>query len=105
MYNPLYLIVECKYVTTTMVQYGLHWSLGSCNLTLDDYNWPLTSVTKLCCFPSDIQMLRCKAQGSMAEMAWKQSSIEIAGHKFCDDFIGYTILLKINISGKSMIFK
>ena len=96
--NFVRLIVECKQITTIVERYETQWSLGSCSLTSDDYiPGTVQKLTKMCCLPPEQHVLRCESSNNMA---WKQSSIEIAGHKFCDDFVGYATLRKIDISGK-----
>ena len=80
------------------------WSLGYCS---DYYGDPVTPlswkpfekiITTRCCLAEETYLLEC-AYEAQWEQVWKQSYLDIQGHKYCDDFIGLRAFRLIDISG------
>ena len=80
------------YVSTRYEAHQLKWSFGTCNnpSSYEDYK----QYFQRCCLPPGPHILTCtnmeKPEG------WKNSFIEISGRRFCDDFMTYTLMEKID---------
>ena len=74
----------------------IDWMLGPCSRAqnyVDDY----TVYVERCCIAPGIHTLTCvnKAKGE----GWKNGYIEIQGHRYCDDFMSYRAMRKVEILG------
>ena len=83
--------------------FSLDWELGSCygpksleKGTIMDYGYE--SYFDRCCLPSGRHVLIC--HNRLGPFGWGESSIEILGHRYCNDFVGYKALRKLELSGK-----
>ena len=80
------------YVSTRYEAHQIKWSFGTCKSpsSYEDYK----QYFQRCCLPPGPHILTCtnieKPEG------WKNSFIEINGRRFCDDFMSYTLMEKIN---------
>ena len=78
---------------TTSEKYS--WELGPCHSSLE-YD-DVGIYTEKCCVPNVDALLLCS---SPDPHGWINSFVQIGGHQFCDDFIGYSTSLRVNIPGK-----
>ena len=74
------------------------WSLGTCFTTLRPSY--ATKYTQRCCLVPQKYTLSC--HNSVPE-GWRNVFIKIQGHRYCDDFVGYTAMREINVEGMIMI--
>ena len=80
------------YVSTRYEARQLKWTFGNCtSLSIyEDY----TQYFQRCCLPPGPHILTCvnveKPEG------WKNAFIDINGRRFCDDFMSFTLMEKIN---------
>ena len=72
------------------------WELGSCS-PAERYTKPGVYTTKCCTSPEN-HILTCKNSDTGG---WRDSFLEINGHKFCDDTSGFATRVRLNISGKN----
>ena len=70
------------------------WTLGSCTAA-DEYDRPGAYTTQ-CCTDSETPVLTCKNSDISG---WKDSHLEINGHRFCDDVVSYESRVQLNVSG------
>ena len=72
------------------------WSFGPC---ISSAKWLGSGTyTDKCCISSGQHILRCSTR-SWGRSDWSNSVVMILGHYFCDDFVGYTAIIGLNISG------
>ena len=86
------------------------WNFGSCSSTqryTDNKQY-----TERCCLAPGEYTLICNdwlwlANGSegYGGSGWSGGFMEIQGNKYCDDFIGYKAMRKVNVSGIDMSLK
>ena len=72
------------------------WTLGHCSsaeMYIKD-----AQFTETCCLPPGNHTLTCDTQEQAR--GWKSAYLEIEGHTYCDDFISYKALRKVEIEGK-----
>ena len=72
------------------------WELGSCS-PAERYTKPGVYTTRCCTSPEN-HILTCKNSDTGG---WRDSFLEINGHKFCDDTSGFATRVRLNISGKN----
>ena len=84
--------------------YGLRWTFGSCSSSLnyDNFLGHLHSYTERCCLPPGEHTLACN--GNKKYEGWADSSLEIQGRQYCDDFIGYEAMRRIIVTGSVKVF-
>ena len=89
--------------------FSLDWELGSCygpksrnyygrEYYRSDLYTNLTFIDR-CCLPSGSHVLIC--HNRMGPFGWGESSLEILGHRYCDDFVGFKALRKLELTGKT----
>ena len=53
-----------------------------------------------CCNLPGLHLLRCEIESSWEnDQGWAENFIEIQGHRYCHDFIGYSAIRRINLTG------
>ena len=52
-----------------------------------------------CCLNPGVYTLIC--ENMIGPYGWGNSFIEIAGERYCDDFVGYKALRKVVVTGKN----
>ena len=55
-----------------------------------------------CCLPTGDYILTCMDSNGDG---WNGAFMEIRGYRYCDDFNGYKVFRRINISGIDIIFR
>ena len=72
------------------------WQLGPCPV-FHPYSGN-GRYTEKCCVPNGDHIFSCtNSQGN----GWDNAVVKIGDHQFCDDFVGYNKLIKINIPGST----
>ena len=73
------------------------WSLGHCS---QSQKWvgPGTYIER-CCLFKGVHTLTCKTNRDKND--WSTNVVQILGHRFCEDFVGYEAAMAINITGIS----
>ena len=92
--------------------FSLDWELGSCYgpKSRDHSGYEYYNNDKIsnptfidrCCLPSGRHVLIC--HNRMGPFGWGESSIEILGHRYCDDFVGFKTLRKLELSGNNTLY-
>ena len=92
--------------------FSLNWDLGECNgpkskghydAFADDansleYYEPNNTFIDRCCVPPEPQVLIC--HNHKGPFGWGGSFLEILGQRYCDDFIGFKAMRRVNIFGR-----
>ena len=86
--------VTCLDVIHHSTSQSYKWTLGSCTAA-DEYARPGAYITQ-CCTNYETPILTCKNSDING---WKDSHLEINGHRFCDDVVGYEARVQLNVSG------
>ena len=109
-YNDYFLIhfsdhEVCFDVKISTVQYGhvygtdgdiMWWRLGTCEKVGPPYErWK--KYIQRCCLKQQDHILTCINKKN--PYGWGDGYIEIQGHRYCDDFLGYKSMQKITIRG------
>ena len=76
------------------------WSLGNCSGS--DKWLGSGTYTDKCCISDELQVLTCSTR-SRGRRDWSNSILMMLGHQFCDDFVGHTAFIEINVTG-SLIY-
>ena len=87
---------ECFDVSIYKPTPAYEWSFGPC-VSSDKWQGSGTYTDK-CCISSEQNMLRCSST-SPGRGDWSNAVVMILGHYFCDDFVGNTAFIALNISG------
>ena len=82
-------------------RFSRKWELGSC-FGLQEYDYLKTMFVERCCLPSGDHTLIC--HNKKDSKGWGDSSIEIQGQRYCDDFIGWKAMRKISVVGKNIFY-
>ena len=79
--------------------FSLKWKIGSCYgpKNIVEYHANSTYFGR-CCLRPGLYTLVCK--NDIAPYGWGNSFIEILGHRYCDDFVGYKGFRRIVVNGK-----
>ena len=85
---------ECFDISLRKVRDTASWELGSCSLSLE-YVTPGVYIEKCCVTPGE-HILTCNNH----EDDWSRSVLILRGHHFCNDYVGYKAMIRLNISGK-----
>ena len=86
--------LTCLDVIHRSTSQNYKWTLGSCTAA-DEYARPGAYTTQ-CCTNYETPILTCKNSDING---WKDSHLEINGHRFCDDVVGYESRIQLNVSG------
>ena len=77
----------------------INWSIGTCykagNYFLDR-GYIRTSFVERCCLKPGVHNLICSS-GSPG--GWNGAVLEVQGHQYCHDFIGYNAMRRVNVQG------
>ena len=73
----------------------LRWTFGSCSSSGGYRN--NNTYLERCCVSSGKHTLTC--YNTKAPEGWKGSYLEIGKHKFCDDFMDYRVMSRIDAQG------
>ena len=79
----------------------LHWELGPCkssNLDWQSRYEKRTEYTQRCCLSEGKHQLTC--YNTRYAEGWYENTLEIQGHNYCNDFIGYKLIRDVLIKGK-----
>ena len=75
------------------------WKIGSCYGPQRIAKYKAKSIYfDRCCLRPGIYTLVCK--NDKGPYGWGNSSLEILGQRYCDDFVGYKGLRRVAIAGK-----
>ena len=80
------------YISTKFDANEIKWHFGSCGSSSNYEDYSKYFVR--CCLPPGQHILTCL--NTKKPEGWKNSFIEINGRRFCDDFMSYTLMEKIN---------
>ena len=73
----------------------IHWEFGPC---YGNFNYrERTEYTQRCCVKKAKHELTC--YNTRFPDGWYEHRIEIQGHQYCDDFIGYKLIRDVQING------
>ena len=80
------------YVSTRYQAHQLKWTFGTCisSSIYEDYK----KYSERCCLPQGQHILTC--MNTENPEGWKNAFIEINGRRFCDDFISWSLMEKLN---------
>ena len=91
----------CTDVRFKAVDNKLTWRIGHCtNGLYSSSNEGKKVNTDRCCLAPGIYTLMCSSDN---KYSWRQGHVEIQGVKYCNDFIGYMAMRRIEIFGKIRI--
>ena len=62
----------------------------------------IVKYVETCCLAPGNYILTCRDTG---KNGWGGGFVEIQGHKYCHDFVGYSSMQKVTVFGKNMRFK
>ena len=71
-----------------------NWKLGNCSSSLG-FVKPGIYIEKCCVSPGD-HILTCDNHEGTD---WSRNVLTIKGHQFCNDYVGYTAMIRLNIEG------
>ena len=90
----------------------MKWALGKCRgrshyyktmgllHTIVRHNDLMHTNIERCCNVPGQHMLKCEIKRSREkDQGWAENFIEIQGHRYCHDFVGYSGLRRINLIG------
>ena len=85
----------------------VRWKLGTCSSVNSDiantvYQYGSTFVERCCILPGR-HTLTCDS--SIPTRGWKGAYLNIGGHTYCDNFIGYKLMQKIFAGGTNSFIK
>ena len=90
--------IDIKMISDNERQKNLRWSLGQCSSGNNDKKYyRIGEYIERCCLVPGEYILTCNS--SDYSLGWKDTKLIIAGHSYCDDFITFTAMRKINIPG------
>ena len=74
----------------------MKWSLGNC---YSSYEYKRTDYgySERCCLAPGKYTLTC--ENTKRPVGWYDGYVEIQGHKYCHDFMGYKAMRQITIAG------
>ena len=73
------------------------WQLGSCANGSPSYEMNSTYTKyERCCLTPGYHTLTC--HNEKGPFGWGKSFIEIQGQRYCDDFVGFKAMRRVNIS-------
>lgn len=93
--NFVFLVCVDIKVTTYYDAHLMKWKLGPCSSSVSYKNE--SEHIERCCIPQGKTILECYNTGKPA--GWYNGSIEIQGHRYCQNFAGYKALHWITIIG------
>ena len=90
---------------------SIKWGFGGCRVSFTktflkshDYKGKfktLHALTERCCTEEVENLLSCEVSHLYADQqGWADNYLEIQGHQYCNDFIGYMAIRKVTIQGK-----
>ena len=87
---------ETKLSSTAHIKKSpVRWNLGDCSSVKgSEYHFKALYIQR-CCLQPGIQLLSCYSDPPA--VGWKGAYITIDGHRYCDNFVGYRFLQKLNI--------
>ena len=80
---------------------GASWKFGSCHSSLL-YGYNKQYTERCCLAPALEYTLICKMVNGFG---WGDGFMEIEGHRYCDDFIGYRAMRRVTILGIDIYIK
>ena len=87
--------------TAKIKKSAVRWNLGDCSSVKgSDYHFKALYIQR-CCLQPGIQLLSCYSDPPA--VGWKGAYITIDGHRYCDNFVGYTFLQNLNITGTYLL--
>ena len=80
-----------------MIKPPVRWSLGACSsLNSSEYQFPALYIHR-CCLQPGRHLLSCYSDPPAH--GWTNAHLTIDGHRFCDDFVGFTSFQILEITG------
>ena len=80
---------------------NLRWNFGTCSSVNSDFNGSVYEYGSIfverCCLVPGRHTLTCDS--IIPTRGWKYAHLTIAGHTYCDNFIGFNIMQNIYVSG------
>ena len=94
----------CFDVKISTVQHGSdsQWRLGNCESNGTEYQ-DFEMYLQRCCLKPGRHALTCK--NNRNPYGWDEGYIEFLGHRYCDDFMSYTMMQMINVNGMISIIR
>ena len=78
----------------------VRWSLGACSsLNSSEYQFPALYIHR-CCLQPGRHILSC--YNDPPGHGWKNAYLTIDGHRFCDNFVGFTSYQTLEITGTDL---
>ena len=101
------IILVCFTITTQAGSYDgtimnerdrirMKWSLGNCSSSYE-YRRIDFGHSERCCLTPGMYTLTC--ENTKTPVGWYDGYVEIQGHKYCHDFMGYKAMRQITIAG------
>ena len=103
MHMLIYFIVclDIKLSSGSNYSMAVKWKFGRCsssNYTFSNHGLAVTYIER-CWLKQGRQRLTCFKDDQ--SLGWKDTTIEIEGHTYCDDFITFKAMRQIEVLGKS----
>jgi len=94
----------CIDISLTTFHYESSWTFGPCSFYhTETSNYKnTTKYAERCCLSLGEYTLTCSNSDNVG---WRGGFLEIQGHKYCHDFVGYNARRKITVVGMDNIFK
>ena len=92
--DPLEPESECFDVSLHKISHATSWKLGACSSSLQ-YSIPGIYIEKCCISPGDHILTCMNPEGN----DWSRSALNLLGHEFCNDYVGNTAMIPLNIKG------
>ena len=81
------------------------WNIGTCSKSISGRRGyemfsPYDFAIQRCCLAPKTYDLTCHDSNYLAPDGWNGGSLEILGHKYCDDFVDGIVRRKVEVSCK-----
>ena len=86
--------LECFDISLRKISKSSSWAFGSCSSSLE-YSSSGIYIEKCCISPGD-HILTCNNHEGTD---WSRNVLTIKGHQLCNDYVGYTAMIRLNIEG------
>jgi hypothetical protein len=93
----------CIDVSLTSGHYGSNWEIGPCSSSpmQSKQNQMYAKYIEKCCISPGKHTLTCT---DSEKTGWGGGFLEIQGHRYCHDFIGFTAMRKVVITCRLIAF-
>ena len=100
--------IDVRIVKQRWLNHGITWNFGSCKAS-SEYKWTEYGrgklnrkhvITERCCVEGLENNLLCGVLNvESTHQGWADDYMEIQGHQYCNDFVGYNAMRKVKIKG------